>query len=219
MNEKQARFDALLKEADLLRAETLLCIGHVRRMTGFVTSIAGAGIPLLAAILNIGSGAEKMSIGSIADLNKVIMLNSIVVQSITLSISITCLAFLRIYLGIFMQIFTIAEYFRDHLIGEINKLVLIDENNQKVFYWEQWLRSSRSKNNFNVGDFDLAIEPYLMVGFSLMYALLACYVSYISTNAFITYTISAAIFIISMLSIRKFIKILDGSVQVKDDKN
>ena len=212
MDEQKARFDALLKETDLLRSEALLCIGNVRRLTGFVTSIAGAGIPLLAALLNIGPTSD-IQIATLADLNQQIIENAIIVQMVMICISMTCVAFLIIYIGLFMQIFTIAQYFREYLSVEINDLVAQPSNkNAPVLNWENWLKASRSKTTFNVGDFELAIEPILMITFSSVYAGLACYVSYISTNAKITYSISGLIFVLCFLCLLKFIRILNGAV-------
>ncbi|WP_317056635.1 hypothetical protein [Roseovarius rhodophyticola] len=206
----------MIKEAELLRTEALQCIGNVRRLTGFVTSVAGAGIPLLAALLNIGPTSD-VKISTLSELNTQIIENAIIVQMVMVSISITCVCFLMIYTGVFTQIFVIAKYFREYLSIEINKIVTQpDDGITPVFHWEDWLQKSRKHSGFKVGDIELAIEPLMMTAFSVIYAGLACYVSYISTNAWITYSISGVVGFLCLASLVKFFRTLSGSLVVSE---
>lgn len=216
MDQLQARYDALIKEAELLRAEVLLCISNVRRITGFVASIAGAGIPLLAALINVGPTSEApVSIATMEQLNDAILTNAVIVQMVTISIAVVCTAFLLTYVGIFMQIFMIARYFREHLTIEINALVAQSTDGRPVFYWENFLTGSRSRRGLNVGDLELAIEPVLMATFSVGYALVASYVSYFSTNAMITHSIAVFVLIACLYSIIRIVLVLIGAMHAK----
>ncbi len=215
MDIQKARLDTLIKEAELLRAESLLCIGNVRRMTGFVTSIAGAGIPLLAAILNIGN--SKTTIFDLESLTNIILQNAALIQIITLCIAFTCVAFFRIYLGIFLQIFMIAKYMRDIISTKITK-ILNDSDSSEIlpyldfFYWEKWLKNSRNENKHNVGDVDLAIEPMLMATYSISYAGISCYVAYLKNNTCIVYFLSGFVLLACLISLKKYYDILKGAV-------
>jgi hypothetical protein len=47
---------------------------------------------------------------------------------------------LHIYVGSFLQIFTFARYFREHLIPTINRLG--GRADAKLFHWEDWARAT-----------------------------------------------------------------------------
>jgi hypothetical protein len=209
LDSDQARFESFLKEAEFLRTETLQCIALVRRMTGYVTSIAGAGLPVLATILNIGPDSNR-GISNFSDLKSAMAENSVLVEIVAISIAFTALIFLRIYMGIFTQIFIIARYMREHLRPELQKLTGGTESS--VFMWEDWLATLRKSKRFNVGDIDLALEPVLIALYSCLYASLFLYTSLISHGSDIeNFGLATAVVALAIYSVYQFTRILKTS--------
>ena len=164
-----------MKEIELLRAESLQCIGTIRRLTIFVTSIAGAGVPLLAAVLKLGPNSAT-TIGSEFQLEQAIAENSIVLQIICVSIAAACTAFIHLYLGIFRQIFILAAYIRDRVAPKINDLAGFSHTDDGgLFQWEAYLTKNRAQKSMNIGDIDISTELLLMTLYSLTYVASAIY--------------------------------------------
>lgn len=164
-----------MKEIELLRAESLQCIGTIRRLTIFVTSIAGAGVPLIAAVLKLGPNSAT-TIGSEIQLEQAITENSIVLQIICLSIATACTAFMHLYLGIFRQIFILAAYIRDRVAPKINEIAgFSHSDDDDLFQWEAYLTQNRARKAMNIGDIDISTELFLMAIYSLFYAAIAIY--------------------------------------------
>jgi hypothetical protein len=158
-------FDALIKEAEFIRNEALLCIENVRKMAIYSTYIAGFALPIIAGLLSVKEGPSGIS--SVGSLLQAAEKNLLVIQFVCLGVSLTCLAFLRIYVGNFLQIFTFAKYFRDHLTPAINRHA--GNPDTELFHWENWLKKHRSKSAFFIGDSDLAAEPILISLYVLAY--------------------------------------------------
>ncbi len=131
-----------MKEAEFLRAEALICIEHVRRLALYATSIAGFTLPVLAALLEIEDGAAVML--SMGDVLEALNEEYLIIQFICLGVALSCLAFLRIYVGSFTQICNFARYFREYLVPAINAQLGSPE--KEVFHWENWLGYSRRIN-------------------------------------------------------------------------
>lgn len=158
-------FQALIKEAEFIRSETLLCIDKVRQLTVYCTSIAGFALPVIASFIVAKDGG--LALNSATNVFQAIEKNHLVIQFICVGICFTCIAFLRIYVGLFKQIFTFAKYFRDHLSPSINNHV--GNPMTKLFFWEDWLKTNRSKKSLFIGDIDLAAEPLLMSLYIVLY--------------------------------------------------
>ena len=163
--ENDAILQSHFKEAEFLRAEALICIEHVRRLALYSTSIAGFAVPVLAALLELEDGSER--IVTIQDFVNAMQEEYFVIQLVCLGVALSCLAFLRIYVGSFTQIFNFARYFREYLIPAINERVGSPE--KEVFHWEIWLGINRRKRPFFVGDADLSAEPILIALYVFVY--------------------------------------------------
>lgn len=193
-------FEAHVKEAEFLRAESLVCIEHVRRLAIYSTSIAGFALPVLAGLLDFGDGVDTIS--SFAEVVAALEERHVILQFLCLGVSLTCLAFLRIYVGSFTQIFTFAKYFRDYLVPSINALLGSPE--KQVFHWENWLGDNRRDNSFFVGDADLSAEPVLIALYVTVYMAAAVFIS-IYFKSFVVFTVVAAIFA-ALLVLQTFIR-------------
>lgn len=196
-------YDALVKEAGFLRDEVLQCIQHVRHLAVQSTYIAGFALPVVAGL--IGADASRDNVSAGMPLNTEIVL--IVVQFIFLGVSLTSLAFLRIYVGSFLQIFTFAKYFRQHLIPAIQKVA--NRPDIELFHWENWLKSHRAKKAAFIGDADLAAEPILIGLYTLVYGAgfitMSVRQNYLMIPSFV---IGAVVMILLSMTFLKFLKIL-----------
>jgi hypothetical protein len=173
-------FDALIKEAEFVRSETLLVIENVRRLAVYSTYIAGFGLPIIASLLTVGDSATQ---GSPKEaILSAMGQNTLIIQFLCLGVSICCLAFLRIYVGNFLQIFNFARYYREYLSPSINKFCHYAD--LKLLYWEQWLATNRKRHAFAVGDSLLTAEPILIALYSLSYGFMFLFISYLSGNLF-----------------------------------
>lgn len=204
-------FQAYLKEAEFLRDEALQCIDGIRRLTIYSTSIAGAALPILAGLM--APDDDDPVILSLKDFIAVTEENHLVIQFVCLGVSLTSLAFLRIYLGTFQQIFNFAAYFRDYLVPAVNRHVGSAEG-QRVLHWEDWLKGNRSKNALHVGDSDLAAEPFLMAIYCLAYGSLFLLVGY-NSQTFPKTSVIVWLFLVAMvvLTIAKFFRILRNATK------
>ena len=201
-------FQALLKEAEFLRSETLLCIDYVRKLTIYSTSIAGFTLPVIGSF--IGIKEESISLMSPMSIVNAIEKNHLIIQFICLGSSLTCVAFLRIYLGVFMQIFTFAKYFRVHISPYANEK--FGNGDGKIFYWEDWLKTHRKKKSLFIGDIDLAVEPILMSLYILLYGAIAVFIGwYFQSFPITSYIVGLSILLIIENTIMKFIRILKDS--------
>lgn len=165
-NYAEVRLQILLKDAEFIRSEALLCISKVRHLAVFSIGMAGAVLPLFAVMLTRNPSS---------DIWIVILENSEVISLIMVGVVLCSLAILQIYIGVFKQIFSFAAYFRDVLIPDINStLQLLNpfEVNTQVMRWEIWLRDLRSASASYTADSDLRAEPILIASVSIIYALL-----------------------------------------------
>jgi len=186
-------FEGYVKEAELLRAETLICIEHVRRLALYSTSIAGFAVPVLASLVALDDGT---SLASLSDFVSVMQEEYFIIQFISLGVGLTCLAFLRIYVGSFTQIFTFARYFREYLVPTINAHVGSPE--KEVFHWENWLCMNRREKSFFVGDADLSAEPilialYVVVYVGLFYTTSLCFDSFVIGSTIVVLVVALLI--------------------------
>ena len=156
---------ALMKEAELLRGEALACIAHVRQLALNSTYIAGFALPVIAGLFNLSSSQTATS--AAPTLSMMIQRTGGAIQLICFGVCFTCVAILHIYAGSFLQIFTFAKYFREHLIPSFNAVVNYPE--VKLFYWEDWLKANRKIKNWFIGDIDLFAEPVLISLYVLAY--------------------------------------------------
>lgn len=159
-------FEAHLKEAEFLRDEILQCIDVVRRLTIYATSIAGAALPIIAGLISPKDG--PLTITSLGGFLDAIENNHVLVQFVCLGVSLTSFAFLRIYLGTFLQIFNFARYFREYLVPSINEHIG-KGTKVEVMHWENWLKKRRKRSTFHAGDADLSVEPILMSAYCLLF--------------------------------------------------
>ena len=159
------RFDALLKEAELVRNESLLCIDKIRRLAIIAVGISGASLPIIASLLtdNISDDTSNNAVSLAQRLEQ----NAIIIQFLCFGISGVCAAILQIYVGIFKQIFSFAKYQRQVISPNLNQLV--GNNGPKIFQWEIWLQSERQMKTRVVGDLDLMVEPYLIAFCALIF--------------------------------------------------
>lgn len=200
-------FEAHVKEAEFLRAEALTCIEHVRRLAIYSTTIAGFAVPVLAGLIDFGDAAE---VDSIADFLALLTERHFVIQFVCLGVSLTCLAFLRIYVGSFSQIFTFARYFRDYLVPALNRQAGAPA--QEVFHWENWLKGNRAARTFSVGDADLAAEPVLIATYVVVYGALFVFISlYFQSFVVFSLTIGGLILLLLAISFWRFHSVLQGA--------
>ena len=152
------KFEALLKEAELVRDESLLCIDKIRKLAIIAVGVSGASLPIIASLLTINISDDIPN--NAANLVQRLEQNSIIIQFLCFGIGAVCAAILQIYVGIFKQIFSFAAYQRQVISPNLNQLV--GNNDPKVFQWEIWLQSERQMQTRVVGDSDLMAEPYLI---------------------------------------------------------
>jgi hypothetical protein len=196
-------YDALVQEAGFLRAEALQCIQHVRHLAVQSTYIAGFALPVIAGLVGVDASQPADAV-AVPLTSKATF---VVVQFICLGVSLTSLAFLRIYVGSFLQIFTFARYFRHHLIPGVKRVVAYP--NLELFHWENWLKQHRSKKAAFVGDADLGAEPVLIGLYTLLYGGAFLAIS-IWQNSFVIPSVIVAIGIglLTVMTFEKFLRIL-----------
>lgn len=204
-------FEAHLKEAEFLRDEILQCIDVVRRLTIYATSIAGAALPVIAGLISPKDG--PLTITSLGGFLAAIEKNHVLVQFLCLGVSLTSFAFLRIYLGTFLQIFNFARYFREYLVPSINQH--IGKGTQvEVMHWENWLRNRRKRSTFHAGDADLSVEPILMAAYCLLYGAAFTVIGVaLKTFPISSAVIGAVLLILVIRTIQQFYAILRDAAQ------
>lgn len=152
----------LLKEAEFIRAETLICVAVIRKISFSVITIIGLTVPILASVLSFrldgDFSVQGDSINSFRILMSAIEANNLILVGVTTGAGAAIVALLRVYLGVMRQIFNFAKYFREILYVEINSL---EQSARKLLSWEVWLKEKRS-SRFHVGDSDLSAEPILI---------------------------------------------------------
>jgi len=209
-NHTRAIFEAHMKEAEFLRAESLLCIEHVRRLAIYATTIAGFALPVLASLLDFKNGATSNT--SIMAFVAALEGRHTIIQFVCLGVGLTCLALLRIYVGSFSQIFTFAKYFRDYLVPSLNALVGKPE--KQVFHWENWLGKNRRKKSFFVGDADLSAEPVLIALYVIVYMGVFLFVSfYFRSFLLFSCTVSLIALILVLDTFYRFYSVLRSAAQ------
>jgi hypothetical protein len=155
-----------MKEAEFLRAESLMCISRVRYLGLFAIGLGGAALPVLATILTEGAMANEA-------FGARVQRQVIAVQIILFGVTLAATALMQIYVGVFKQIFTFAAYFRRSLVPDLNHtLRRLDPSRSSapVMAWELWLQTERAAAKLHVGDSDLRAEPLLIGLVSLIYA-------------------------------------------------
>ena len=197
-------FDALIKEAEFIRSEALSCIENVRKLAVNSTYIAGFALPIVASMLSIKEGSTGIySVETLVDaLNK----NLLLIQFVCLGVSLVCLAFLRIYVGNFLQIL-LSRLFQRTFDASNNSTV--NNTDIKLFHWENWLKDHRSKKSLFIGDADLAAEPILIGLYVLTYGAAFVAMGYFANSFPISSMITGGIILITViLTYMKFIMVL-----------
>lgn len=118
--QEKLRFEALLKEAELVRDESLLCIDKIRKLAIIAVGISGASLPIIASLLTNNLSDDTPNNG--VSLAQRFEQNSIIIQFLCFGISAVCAAILQIYVGIFKQIFSFAKYQRQVISPNLNQL-------------------------------------------------------------------------------------------------
>ncbi|WP_417283539.1 hypothetical protein [Comamonas sp.] len=174
----ELRLGAIVKDYEFIRAEQLICIGRVRYIAMFSVALAGAALPAIATVLAAGATPDT-------DILKVVINRALVLQIITIGISLCAASLLQIYVGVFKQIFSFAAYFRIMLVPEVNKcLAALGPGipNSPVLSWELWLQNQRRDSKWYTADLDLKAEPILIAAVSIGYMALALVVSFHSNT-------------------------------------
>lgn len=207
--QRNLAFEALIKEAQFIRDEALLCIETVRKLAVYSTYIAGFALPVVAGLISASDQGVKISNAN--ELMSAVQKNLIIIQFVCLAVSLSCVAFLRIYVGSFLQIFNFARYFRQHLTPEIEKVVSYEQ--AKLFHWEKWLQEQRKRRLLAVGDSDLAAEPILIALYSLAYGAAFAALGYFGGSfPYVSLILFIGIVIIILSSFAKFVSVLRSSV-------
>jgi hypothetical protein len=205
-----------LKEAELLRNESLLCIALIRRINITVVTIIGVALPAIAGIMSRQfEGGSRTAEGGGFSLMPLDAQTRDIIFGICLGAGIACAALLRIYVGIFKQIFNFARYFRKVLIPNINAILSMSSS-RDVFRWEFWLQDQRRDGPLSLGDSDLYAEPALISLVTLFFGIVAFVVARSDDSLFPVAVIFLGFLLLTcVLSCLSIYRVLNDSTSIE----
>src|SRR6266446_5680638 len=137
MTEREKQIVAtILKESEFIRNEILIYIGVLR-------NILISSVTLIGILLTISAGLLTLKAGETRPIKELIFANRWPLWTISIVGIITCVTYLRIYVGTLAGISAAAAYYRGVLQPRLNAVLKNTES--PVLNWENWLRQ-RNEN-------------------------------------------------------------------------